>query len=301
MSIHYESPTLENYLEENGIEDLFSDLSKEYWDSMPLNTTFRKSYAESLITILKDHKRHVEDWEWEDPLPQDKVEELISFLKENKKAIDEEMQGWIVISDTGNEYVMHQGLVYKGQHGFLGKMKREGSYICDGVEAIEEEASQGNSDWLKKVLIKYGEIQEFKLPGSRRFSAPAAKTVTKKMKKAPTTMEECEGLFTCREDEFDEYVYISCLDRNLSEIIIPGTINGHPVIVENFSFRYMKYLKKLVIEEGVIEIGEDAFMHCHKLKEVVLPSSIEYIDENAFLDSPWRTSLTGDSDIFQKI
>ena len=43
-------------------------------------------------------------------------------------------------------------------------------------------------------------------------------------------------------------------------------------------------LKKVTFEEGVVEIGAQAFMNCVKLKNLELPESLEIIGKQAFMN-----------------
>ena len=42
---------------------------------------------------------------------------------------------------------------------------------------------------------------------------------------------------------------------------------------------------KIVIEEGITGIGENAFANCESLTEITIPGSVEKIEANAFKDS----------------
>ncbi len=52
-------------------------------------------------------------------------------------------------------------------------------------------------------------------------------------------------------------------------------------------------IKKLVVEEGVTSIGENAFYGCKQLAEVVLPASLTEIGYNAFVSCRQLTKVGG--------
>ena len=51
-------------------------------------------------------------------------------------------------------------------------------------------------------------------------------------------------------------------------------------------------IKELVIEEGIVEIGEEAFHDCPNLTRVSLPDSLTYIGEGAFRNCSGLTAIT---------
>lgn len=81
--------------------------------------------------------------------------------------------------------------------------------------------------------------------------------------------------------------------KNLRNAVVPAEIDGNRVstIGEYAFYKYTKMLsftistsklRSVVIEEGVDTIGKYAFYQCRKLKELVIPESMRYIDRMAF-------------------
>jgi len=62
-------------------------------------------------------------------------------------------------------------------------------------------------------------------------------------------------------------------------ITIPGSINH----ITRGAFSYHASLSEVIIEEGVLSIGNNAFANARNLTHVTLPYSIMYISDNAFL------------------
>ena len=66
-------------------------------------------------------------------------------------------------------------------------------------------------------------------------------------------------------------------------VIIPGSVETIPTD----AFRMHRVLQEVVVKEGVIEVGENAFLCCESLEQLALPSTLVRIGKLAFA----RTSL----------
>lgn len=66
-------------------------------------------------------------------------------------------------------------------------------------------------------------------------------------------------------------------------VTIPSEIDGKK-ITGVFGIVRKNNIKHLIIEDGIINIEEDAFLACENLESVSLPDSIEKIDKSAFKD-----------------
>ena len=73
---------------------------------------------------------------------------------------------------------------------------------------------------------------------------------------------------------------------------IPSTYNGKTItrILDN-AFDGKTKLTKVVIPEGVVEIGKDAFNGCTNLEDITLPSSIRKIGVRAFANIPYISKI----------
>ena len=65
-------------------------------------------------------------------------------------------------------------------------------------------------------------------------------------------------------------------------VIIPGEIKGIPVSISDEVFSYCDKIKDVLIEDGVITIGNGAFRNCKNLQSIVIPESVTEIGERAF-------------------
>lgn len=50
-------------------------------------------------------------------------------------------------------------------------------------------------------------------------------------------------------------------------------------------------INEVVVPEGVISIRGDSFRYCRNLATVSLPTSIKYLDDTAFSNTPWKARL----------
>lgn len=73
--------------------------------------------------------------------------------------------------------------------------------------------------------------------------------------------------------------------------------------LKNDSFGWYFDLEKVIIGEGVVDIGENAFQDCIELSEAVLPESVACIGENSFAgcSSLYEISYGGTVDEWEKI
>lgn len=73
--------------------------------------------------------------------------------------------------------------------------------------------------------------------------------------------------------------------QNVKDLVIPGTIDGYPVVVgDDTHLTNTESICSLTIEEGAWFIGDGAFYGCSKLESVNLADSIMTIGDYAFKD-----------------
>lgn len=81
----------------------------------------------------------------------------------------------------------------------------------------------------------------------------------------------------------DTYYIKSIKSDDITELEIPESYNNKKISgIENNAFANCSSLKKVVIPEGVTEIGANAFNNCSALETISLPSSISKIGTDAF-------------------
>lgn len=80
----------------------------------------------------------------------------------------------------------------------------------------------------------------------------------------------------------DEVIITDCDDTAEGEIIVPETIEGHPVTaIGESAFAGCYCITDVVLPDGITEIGARAFEYCN-LRNIVLPDSIKEIGAEAF-------------------
>lgn len=73
------------------------------------------------------------------------------------------------------------------------------------------------------------------------------------------------------------------IDKNAISISIPDEIDGISVICMGDNLlSYYKNLKKLIIPNTIIYIGNKACYHCENLSDIKIPNSVTVIGDNAF-------------------
>lgn len=101
-------------------------------------------------------------------------------------------------------------------------------------------------------------------------------------------------------------IYLKPDQNDLTEIIIPSRLcNTHQcfdvIKIKDNGFCNNEKLKKVVIEDGVIEIGKKAFENCTNLGDVKIPSSLKIIDDYAFLGCIYNLSESEHSNGFSNM
>ncbi|WP_105305135.1 hypothetical protein [Anaerolactibacter massiliensis] len=197
VAINIASPTLENYLKEHGLSDLFQNIESMYCEDNALTAELRESFSESLCNILKQYDEETsfedfddDDSEEENTEKDENIQQLIKFIKKNKSVIDYEMSGSIELKASISEdgwayaqklnYTNHEGELEKWPPVDNGWDTRDGkgydqicqysSHLMDGD--IDELADLKNDDvfdiiWdqddLCKAIERTGIIKRFNI------------------------------------------------------------------------------------------------------------------------------------------
>ncbi|MBR7033969.1 MAG: leucine-rich repeat domain-containing protein [Clostridia bacterium] len=90
----------------------------------------------------------------------------------------------------------------------------------------------------------------------------------------------------------NEKVHITSYNGNASELIIPDSILGLPVVsIDSNAFYGCVSLETVVIPEGVGSIWYNAFKDCTTLRSVSIPQSVGWIGGSAFENCPSLTDI----------
>ena len=87
-------------------------------------------------------------------------------------------------------------------------------------------------------------------------------------------------------------ITITGISGQPSEVVIPDTIDGKPVIaIGNSAFRDKNQMTRVVIPATVTSIGVEAFRYCRSLSSVQLPASLTSLGERVFEDCDALTAI----------
>ena len=91
----------------------------------------------------------------------------------------------------------------------------------------------------------------------------------------------------------EKYVEITGYSGKEKELEIPQTIEGITVTeIYSRAFNGCESLEKIILPEGLTDIGEYAFLDCSSLKTVILPSTLEKIGLGSFSDCEKLSDIT---------
>lgn len=100
----------------------------------------------------------------------------------------------------------------------------------------------------------------------------------------------------------EEYLYTKATDgihliryigsEDVSEIQVPKTIGGSPVTEIGPECFSRLGISSIEIPDGVRRIDSYAFLNCPQLAEIAIPSTVEFIGDDAFMTTSWSENLT---------
>lgn len=111
-----------------------------------------------------------------------------------------------------------------------------------------------------------------------------------------------ENIFSYEVSADKKYCVINGLVKDAdpklySEMVIPSTVEGIPVKeISGSAFRNNGAIKKVVIPDGVTDIGYAAFAFCSSLSEVSVPDTVKKVSAESFHGTPWLASVQKEND-----
>ena len=146
VTIHIENSTIQEYLSNNGLEELLFELEM-CWCEEIVDVILSQSFAESFCALLENY---LERFGYNmDPDKEDAICELMDMLRNNQVQIDYETKGTIEIREACGEdaFGFFQQLIYDNKKGKLTKWPSK-----DG-ESYDEEFNERMLD---------GEVEELR-------------------------------------------------------------------------------------------------------------------------------------------
>lgn len=145
ITIQLHNPTLEEFLQEHGLEDLILNLESGLGDET-VGVTLTHSFSESFSSLLKSYlDRFGYDMESEE---EDSIRELLTLLRKNQSQIDTETQGSIELREECGEdgFAFFQQLTYENKKGKMVKWPSEDGETYD--ESFHERMFNGEMEEL---------------------------------------------------------------------------------------------------------------------------------------------------------
>ncbi len=95
-----------------------------------------------------------------------------------------------------------------------------------------------------------------------------------------------------------ESVYINKYTGDMTEVFIPGTIDGMSVVgIDEEAFWYKDKITAVKLPESLLKIGDRAFQGCSSIEEIVLPDSVAEIGDAAFENCKKLKSINVPADL----
>lgn len=110
-----------------------------------------------------------------------------------------------------------------------------------------------------------------------------------------------EGIFTYRVIEGnnagEKSIMLCVCDPDVTEVIIPSTIEGIPVThISMSAFEKCTAMTSVTLPDTIESIDPFAFSKCSSLREVVIPPTLYALAKSTFVGSPWWDELCKEND-----
>ena len=99
----------------------------------------------------------------------------------------------------------------------------------------------------------------------------------------PVVKSPSQGLYFSRNDDKTGYLVVGIGTCKDTDIIIPSTYKGLPVVgISERAFYHASKITSVTIPDTVTSIGNEAFIECESLVDIVIPDSVTTIGGGAF-------------------
>ena len=144
---------------------------------------------------------------------------------------------------------------------------REGS-----ITKLTNQSFNGNDDLIKITLPNINNIQK---PNYNYISLSSCKSLQEIIMPENDNYKIIDKRFVVDKTTSTLMMFAQ---GNITEITIPNEIK----IIGGYCFYEMKLITKVILNEGITEIGEYAFRYCTSLADVNFPSSLRTINDYSF-------------------
>ena len=236
--------------------------------------------------------------------PKDKLMAVKGYMDERERFVD------LDIAVSYDHYILSQKKrvlphVFKQDHvqvlslfvdnGKITKVNIDTDFLEPAIEANATQCVSFLLNW-KNENVPDGEL----LP-TLKLNEKAKKTEKKKVEKDPYDPEKMKELWSSKKRE-DGTLELTKYKGTNKKINFPPRIGKKPVTRLGDALfsrerdakhrEFAKQLAEVHIPEGIVEIGNEAFYGCSKLKLVELPASIEKIGSGAFFQCSKLSEIT---------
>lgn len=190
--------------------------------------------------------------------------------------------------------VIEEGITFIGEYAFRAMPVLEEVIMSDSVKRIGEAAFY-QCQSLQNVTFS----QELEFIGTCAFENCIA--LTKAIIPDSVHTIRMGAFYDCRmlakihlPANLDTVNDFLCYNCKLTEVTVPGSAE----YIGRKAFASMSSLKKVVLEEGVIGIFDDAFERCYNLETIVIPESLSSVTMNFAEGTAWRENIRAQGEMY---
>ncbi|MBQ8309413.1 MAG: leucine-rich repeat protein [Clostridia bacterium] len=156
------------------------------------------------------------------------------------------------------------------------------SLFLYGFSAPEDASAVPNDAIGAETVMTVTEISE-----EPADSSDTAETARPEEPSKPSGTEiepvEEEMLIFSYVSSYNWYEVTGVRDKTVSEVVIPDTYRGRPVVrIAEQAFADCRNLTRVIVTDNVKDIGDGAFLRCTSLRDIVLSSNLVSLGASAF-------------------
>ena len=172
-------------------------------------------------------------------------------------------------------------------------VKTFGTYVFDGCESLTNIELHDGVTALGDYMFRESGLTSFTVPTGVKvlpqylFALCADLKEVKLYEKVTTingyVFRGCESLTSIDlPDSITTLAQYAFAGAYFDEVTVPGNVQVNNYLFSDTSTTSYTYVKKIILSEGITQIGRYAFRNCIELTEVVLPNSLVKICDYAF-------------------